>query len=214
MELINVILSTRNPSKELQIKEFFAGSPSFKILTLDEAGIEGEATEDGTTLEENAIAKASFAFRKSRGNIDGFAMADDTGLLINALRGAPGVRSARWAGEHATTEEITAYTLRALEGHQDRSAIFRTVVALIAPTGKVEYFHGEVPGQILTSPRCPPQPKMPYSCIFIPDGSHKVFAEMTTAEENEHSHRGMAFRKAKEFLDGLLLSWHLTHVVI
>jgi len=194
---MNIILSTRNPSKAEQIKAIFTGS-SISILTLTEAGIKGDAIEDGVTLRENALKKAIFAHQKGS-----WAMADDTGLFIAILDGSPGSRAARWAGETATTEEITKYTLKMLEGKVDRSAIFETVVALISPEGKKYFFSGKVKGHIIEAPRTLPQLNMPYSSIFVPDGTNKVLAEMTVEEENNISHRGKAFRLVRIFLEKL-----------
>jgi len=190
---VPIILSTRNPSKAEQIRALFGDVPLF-VRTLSEMGIEGEAVEDGLSLEENAVKKARFALRPGH-----LAMADDTGLFIDALGGRPGVHAARWAGD-VSTEEITQYTLRQLEGVWDRGATFKTVVALVSPDGKERYFSGEVRGVILDAPRVPPQPKMPYSPIFVPEGSDKVWAEMTTEEENAISHRGKAFRLVRDYL--------------
>jgi XTP/dITP diphosphohydrolase len=191
---MNIILSTRNPSKAEQIKAVFTSLP-ISVLTLSDRGIEGEAVEDGVTLEENSLKKALFAHRLGE-----WAMADDTGLFIDALDGKPGVYAARWAGETATTDEITQYTLKQLQGITDRSATFKTTVSVISPNGKQFFFTGEVRGQLLDAPRTAPQPKMPYSPLFIPEGSNKVWAEMTTDEENAISHRGKAFRLVREFL--------------
>lgn len=196
---MNIILSTHNPSKALQIKAVFNGSP-LSVSTLAEAGIEGEAVEDGTTLEVNAAKKAWYAHEHS--DKKSWTMADDTGIFIDALNGEPGVYSARWAGE-VSTAEITAYTLKRLEGVTDRSATFRTVVVAISPEGIEHTFVGEVRGVLLIEPRVPPQPKMPYSPLFVPDGQEKVWAQMTTEEENAISHRGIAFRKARAFLEKL-----------
>lgn len=195
-----IILSTRNPSKAEQIKAIFAGSP-YAILTLTEAGIEGDAVEDGTTLHENALKKARFAHEHGKEKV--WVMADDTGLFIKHLNGEPGIRSSRWAGETASTEDITRYTLKRLEGAADRSASFETVVAMISPDGKEHFFSGQVIGVILEAPRTPPQPKMPYSGIFLPNRSDKVWAEMTVEEENRISHRGGAFRQARAFLENM-----------
>lgn len=191
---MKIILATRNPSKAEQIKAVFAGSDII-IRTLSEAGIDGEAVENGKTLEENSLKKALFAHKSGA-----WAMADDTGLFINALAGEPGIKSGRWAGETATTEEILQFTLKQLEEKTDRSAYFETVVALLSPEGKQYFFTGKVDGHLLEIPRVPPQPKMPYSCIFQPDGFDKVWAEMTTEEENKISHRGKAFLQVREFL--------------
>jgi XTP/dITP diphosphohydrolase len=196
---MNIILSTRNPSKAEQIKAVFVDVP-VAVLSLADAGIEGEAVEDGATLEVNSMKKAMFAHRPGQ-----WSMADDTGLFIDALGGRPGVYSARWAGETAKTDEITQYTIKQLEGVKDRSATFKTVVALISPEGEQKFFSGEVRGILLDAPRVPPQPKMPYSPLFVPEGSDKVWAEMTTQEENAISHRGKAFRLTREHILKLLM---------
>lgn len=188
-----IILSTRNPSKTEQIKAIFNGAP-VRVLTLTEAHIDGEAVEDGHTLEENALKKALFAHRFGK-----WSMADDTGLFIAALGGKPGIHAARWAGD-VSTDEITAHTLKALAGVKDRRATFKTVVALVSPSGIPSCFVGEVEGQLLEAPRVRPQPKMPYSPLFVPDGSDKVWAEMTTEEENAISHRGKAFHQARDWI--------------
>lgn len=195
---MDIILSTRNPSKALQIQEVFDGS-DVTVLTLDDVGIKGEAVEDGTTLEENAFKKADFAHTLSPNS---WTMADDTGLFITALNGEPGIHAARWAGD-VSTDEITEYTLQRLEGALDRSAIFRTIVVLISPEGERHVFTGEIEGSLLEARRVPPQPKMPYSPLFVPIGQTLCWAEMSTEEENRISHRGIAFRKVLEFLKQL-----------
>lgn len=194
---MNVVLSTRNPSKAEQIKAVFAGSP-ISILTLDEARIEGQGIEDGVTLEENALAKAMFVHQQ---DLNIWAMADDTGIFIDALEGRPGVYTADWNGGNKDTDQMTAWILRQLEGVQNRLAIFRTTVAIVSPMGKHYFFTGEVQGRILSSARAATQFKMPYAPIFMPDGTDKVWAEMTIEEENKISHRGKAFQKAREFLE-------------
>lgn len=196
---MKIILSTRNPSKAEQIRAVFHGAP-ISVLSLDDAGIEGEGIEDGTTLAENALKKALFAHQHS----GSWAMADDTGLFIDALGGEPGIKAARWAGETATTNEITTHTLRVLEGATERGARFETVVAIVTPDGAQHFFSGEVRGTLLDTPRVRPQPKMPYSPLFIPEGSNLVWAEMTVEAENEISHRGKAFRQARAFLEEML----------
>jgi XTP/dITP diphosphohydrolase len=192
---MKIILSTRNPSKIKQVKALFLGS-LISVSTLEETGIQGEGIEDGATLQENSLKKALFAHQPGQ-----WSMADDSGLFITALDGAPGVKSGRWAGENATTDEITKHTLKTLQEKTDRSAFFETVVTLISPEGKEYFFSGKVHGHLLREPKVPPQPKMPYSSIFSPNGINKVWAEMTTEEENNLSHRGQAFRQIREFLE-------------
>jgi XTP/dITP diphosphohydrolase len=198
LRYMKIILSTRNPSKATQIKAMF-NNPSITILTLSEAGIEGDAIEDGTTLEENAYKKAIYAWDNLKEKT--WVVAEDTGLFITALGGKPGIKAARWAGETATTDEIMNYTLKQLEGVTDRSAYFETVVILLSPDGTKVVFKGKVDGTLLEKPSVKPQPKMPYSPLFMPNGSDKVWAEMSIKEENEISHRGKAFQKVVKFLE-------------
>jgi XTP/dITP diphosphohydrolase len=196
---MKIVLSTRNPSKTEQIRAIFADS-SISVIALNETSIEGDVVEDGKTLRENALKKALFVAKHLQPKV--WVMADDTGIFIKALSGRPGVKSARWAGE-TTTEQITQYTLKQLEGVTDRSAIFETVVAVVSPEGQQYFFSGKVHGKILEASRVPPQPKMPYSPIFVPDGTNLTWAEMTLEQENSISHRGKAFRQAREFLESL-----------
>ena len=200
MEL-EILLSTGNATKTEQIRAIFRGTP-FKIRTLSEARIKGASGEDGTSLEENALQKARFAHE--HGHPDWWAVADDTGLFINALNGEPGVRSARWAGETATTEETMNYCLARLKGKIDRSASFKTVVAAISPEGKEHFFTGEVPGYIIEQPLGRNQTGMPYSSIFMPKGADQTWAQMSVAVENAISHRGIAFRKLREFFESTI----------
>lgn len=196
---MEVILSTRNPSKVKQIKAIFEGSP-ITILTLDDAKIEGQGIEDGITLEQNTFKKALFVHQAKP---DMWVMADDTGIFINALNGRPGVDTANWTGGNKETEQITWWILQQLKDVKYRSATFKTVVAVISPEGERFFFTGQVQGKILQTPKTKPQPKMPYSSIFQPDKSDKVWAEMTVKEENEISHRGIAFKKALGFFKSL-----------
>lgn len=193
---IDIILSTRNPSKASQIKTMFEGLP-VRILTLEDANVRGEAIEDGKTLEENASKKVRFAWEQTKR----WCPADDTGLFIDALGGQPGIHAARWAGLEAQTEEIMRFTLEKLKHIPQgrREATFKTVAAMINPQGELSIFMGEVRGTILSVPRVACQPKMPYSAIFVPDGQLKVWAEMSAGEENAISHRGKAFRQVYNF---------------
>jgi XTP/dITP diphosphohydrolase len=195
---MNIILSTRNLSKVTQIQELF-GDSNIRVLTLDDANIEGEANEDGITLEENAFKKAWFAYEHAGKNA--WTMADDTGLFIKALDGKPGIFAARWAGEGVSTEDTMNFCLQQLLGATDRSAVFRTSVVVISPDGKEHVFSGEVTGHLREAPLVPPQLKMPYSPLFVPDSQELSWAEMTTEQENAISHRGTAFRQVKSFLE-------------
>lgn len=194
---MEIILSSSNPSKIVQIRPFFNGLP-VTLLTLREAGIDGDAVEDGATLEENALKKAHFAWQAK----GGWTLADDTGLFIDALDGRPGIHAARWAGE-VPTDAITSYTLEQLAGVplEKRTATFETVAALVDPMGHHYVFSGKIRGHLRFMPLVPPQPKMPYSGLFVPEGETRAWAQMTTEEENAISHRGKAFRQVCRFLE-------------
>ena len=200
---MEIVFASRNPSKLDQFKAFFR-SASFKVYSLDDVGIEGEVEESGETLEENAMLKALHAFNKLKSQKRYWIISDDTGFYINALDGLPGIKATRWAGEDKTTEEITRYTLDQLRESHNRDAKFVAVVVIISPKAEEVIVTGEVTGKILRHPRVKPQPMMPYSPIFVPDGSKKVFAQMTPNEENKISHRGIAFRKARALLENFL----------
>lgn len=197
---MDIILSTRNPTKARQIKAVFAGS-RFNILTLDDAHIEGKVIEDGVTLQENSFKKARYAHERAPAGT--WTMADDTGIFIDALGGEPGIQAAYWGGAALTTEERMRFIIKQMEDIEDRSATFRTCVALVSPEGTEYFFIGEAAGRLLETPRAEPQPEMPYSPLFVPDGDTRSWAEMTTEEENVISHRGKAFAQARAFLEDL-----------
>jgi XTP/dITP diphosphohydrolase len=200
---MKIILSTGNPSKALQIGAVFAGS-NIEVLTLADVGILEGSPEEGDTVEANSRQKALFAWEKT--GKKHWTMADDTGLFIDALDGAPGKDAALWAGEVTPGEKTMHFTLEKLLSvpHDLRSATFMTVATLVSPDGEAIIFTGEVRGKLLDTPRAECQPKMPYSPIFVPDGHEKTWAEMTTEEENAVSHRGKAFSQVREYLLGIL----------
>jgi XTP/dITP diphosphohydrolase len=193
---MKITLSTNNDTKVVEVKDIFKGS-SIQVKSLKESGIVGKAIEDGKTAKENSRKKVIFAYKNNGGD---WAMADDTILSIDALDGAPGVYSARWAGEYATTDDITKYTLDKLRGKTNRGATFETVVVVKSPDGEEYVFEGRCRGRIAEIARTKARPQMPYSPIFIPDGFEVSLAEMTIPEENAISHRGQAFRQALDFL--------------
>lgn len=198
---MEIILSSRNQSKIHQIQGIFEGS-RVKILSLDDAKIEGEAFEDGTTLEMNALKKAMYAYEQSGGNY--CTMADDTGIFIEAFQGEPGVNTAFWGSDEGKT--TTEKVLAKMEGQTNRNATFETVVAVVTRIKEVFVFRGEVKGVLRDKIEVTPQPQMPYSPLFQPLGQDKVWAEMTREEENAISHRGIAFRKVREFLETGILT--------
>jgi XTP/dITP diphosphohydrolase len=199
---MDIILSTRNPTKALEIKTMLKEF-NVNILTLSEAGIQGEAVEDGNTLEENAAKKIDYAGLQLN-NRAVWIMADDSGIFITALDGAPGIKAARWAGDDATTEEIMNYTLKQMSSIKDRSATFRTAIVLQSPEGKKFHFEGVTAGQLAETPKTHPKPAMPYTAIFSPNGTSKVLAEMTIDEQKGVSSRGKAVLQVVEFLKDVL----------
>ena len=194
---MRLILSTQNPSKALQIQTLL-NIPELEVITLAELDIHDDVEENGTTLEENAAAKALFAYEK----IGGYCIGEDTGLYIDTLDGRPGIHAKRWAGENTTTEEIRDFTLEQLRNvpFEKRTATFKTVAVLMTPDGSRHVFNGEKAGHILETPRMECQPAMPYSALVQPLGESRTWVEMSTEEENAISHRGIAIRALRDFL--------------
>ena len=198
MDIIQAALATNNPTKLDQILPIL-DPKRFILFTAKEMGVEGKAVEDGKTLLENGIKKVRYVYDRLTEKI--WVIADDTGLFIDALGGLPGVDTAVWAGEDVSEEVTMNYCLKQMEGIKNRRATFRTVAVLMSPLGDIYSFEGEARGVILEVPRSKPQPKMPYSPIFVPDdGDGRSWAEMGVEEENSISHRGKAFRQARDFL--------------
>lgn len=194
---MQLVFATHNPGKVTEMRAILAGL-SVEIASADEVGVHEDVIEDGVTFAENALKKARFVSQRT----GKWAVADDSGLSIDALDGAPGVFSARWAGEGATGDQLVAYTLNELQGVPEhrRTAWFETAAALVSPDGQEWTFSGRLDGMIPLSPRGTPRDRLPYDVIFIPEGHAKTFAEMSDDEKNSLSHRGDAFRQLKEFL--------------
>ncbi len=165
----------------------------FRIVTLREVGITEDIPEDKPTLEGNALQKARYIAERTGED----CFADDTGLEVDALDGEPGVRSARYATDGHDFEANNALLLKNMEGVADRSARFRTVIALIVG-GQEFLFEGVVEGRIAESPAgCG---GFGYDPLFIPEGGEVTFAEMPAEAKNAISHRGRAVLKLAEFL--------------
>ncbi|HTW96178.1 MAG TPA: RdgB/HAM1 family non-canonical purine NTP pyrophosphatase [Candidatus Methylomirabilis sp.] len=200
---MKLVFATHNQGKIKEMKKILAGLP-WEILSASEAGVTEEPVEDGATFADNALLKAKFVADK----VHEWTVADDSGLCVEALNGAPGVFSARWAGENATGEEKAEKVLRELGDtpEENRGAYFESSVALVAPDGRHWIFTGRVQGKITSERREKiKRPHLPYDAIFIPDNYEKTFGEMTDEEKNALSHRGQAFRKLKDFLLSLKL---------
>lgn len=185
---MQIVLATRNDDKHKEIMNILQHD-DIEILSLKSFPDAPEVEETGTTLSENALLKA-----KSAAEATGLpAIADDTGLMVDALEGAPGVRSARFAGENATYGENCSLLLSKLKNVPEtkRTAKFVCVAALVDANTSVTS-SGEVNGMILTEPRG--GNGFGYDPIFLPDESELSFGEMTIEEKRLMSHRGKAFK--------------------
>jgi XTP/dITP diphosphohydrolase len=192
------VLATRNPHKVEELTALLGDSEVTLMSSSDFPDVP-EVVEDGATLEENAIAKAE-AVCSATGLP---ALADDTGLEVVALGGAPGVVSARYAGPSASYEDNNRKLLSELKGipRDERRAVFRCVVALSVPGRGVSTVEGRTEGVILESPRG--GHGFGYDPLFLPDGCDRTYAEMPQAEKNAWSHRGRAAAKARDLLAAL-----------
>lgn len=173
--------------------------PELKLLTPSDIGITGEVVEDGASFEENAMIKARSVWKSGK-----LAIADDSGLCVNALGGAPGIYSARYAGEPSSDERNNAKLLTELEKVSDRSAYFICVIACILPSGESFTVSGKAHGSILAAPAG--NGGFGYDPLFFSADAGKSFAELTPDEKNSISHRGRALRRLKERLETALCS--------
>jgi len=186
-----IIFATNNLHKLSEVRALLENI--FEIVSLKDIGFYGDIPETGATLAENAAQKSHFIFE--RYGLDCFA--DDTGLEVDALDGAPGVYSARYAGEHASYEENVTKLLDALSGEENRKACFKTVVSLIL-NGIEFQFEGRVDGLILEQRTG--NSGFGYDPVFLPEGYAESFAEISPELKNRISHRGKAMQKLLEFL--------------
>jgi len=184
---MKIILATHNRNKVREISEIL---PGWEIASEDSG-----AEETETTFRGNALLKARALKDRHPG---AWILADDSGLEVAALGGAPGVRSARYAGEDGNTPANNALLLKNLEGVEDRRARFVCAIALIDPEGNEETVEGHCPGRILTAPAG--AGGFGYDPLFVPDGFDRTFAELTGAEKNSISHRGRALAKMVELM--------------
>jgi XTP/dITP diphosphohydrolase len=188
---MKLIFATNNQNKVKEFRSLLGDQ--FEIITLHEAGIDIDIPEPHDTLEANATEKSSTIHRMTGES----CFAEDTGLEIAALDGAPGVLSARYAGEQKEAADNIVKVLQEMAGKNDRSAQFRTVISLIL-NGQEYQFEGVSKGHIAIASRG--SDGFGYDPIFIPEGSTRSFAEMDLAEKNNYSHRARAFRKFVDFL--------------
>lgn len=186
------VFSTNNAHKLEEVRDILG--EKMEVLSLKEIGCHDDIPETADTLEGNALQKARYIYERYHAD----CFADDTGLEVEALHGAPGVYSARYAGGNGHDSEANMRKLLAdMEGMENRKARFRTVFALIV-NGKEHLFEGIVKGTILKTRRG--TSGFGYDPIFVPEGHTETFAEMGNALKNQISHRAVATRKLCHFL--------------
>jgi len=197
---MKIVIATNNTHKVHEIKKILTGI-NVELFTLSDLGIIIEIEEDKDTLEGNAFKKA-----KEVSQACGIpALADDTGLFVDALDGAPGVYSSRYSGENATYDDNCNKLLNELEGirNENKSAYFKTVVCYYESEDKNMFFNGICKGKIIKEKRG--NNGFGYDPLFVPEGFNKTYAEMNDEEKNNISHRGKAFEAARNFLQEMIL---------
>ncbi len=187
---MKILIASRNAHKIQEIREIFDLPGVEWVSTAEFPGLP-DVVEDQDTFEGNAIKKAVELARAT----GLWALADDSGLEVTALGNAPGVYSARYAGEPCSHANNNAKLLRELAGKADRSARFRCVAALSDPAGRAETVSGACPGRIIEQLRG--AQGFGYDPLFVPDGFEATFAEMGSEQKNKLSHRGRAMTLAK-----------------
>ena len=188
---MKLVFATHNPGKLQEVREMLA--PKYDVMGLNDLNDHEDIVEDAPTLEGNAIIKAQTVWQ--RHGLPCFS--DDTGLEIDALNGAPGVYSARYAGPHKNPQDNMDKVLQELAGTENRKAQFRTAVALHWK-GEYKIFEGMIRGTIATERMG--EKGFGYDPIFIPEGYQTSFAQMHPSIKNSISHRGHAIRALVDFL--------------
>jgi len=190
-----LLLSTRNLHKRREMEEILKDL-DVEVLTLDEVGISTVIEEDGATFAANAIKKAGTIAMLS----DCITLADDSGLVVDALDGAPGIYSARFAGENATDQDNNLKLMKLLQEVEIplRTARFVCMIAICTPQGKTFTVEGRCEGRIGLTPRG--QGGFGYDPLFIPEGYDQSFAELGEAVKNRISHRARALQEARKVL--------------
>jgi XTP/dITP diphosphohydrolase len=192
-----IVLATRNKGKTREITALLKDFP-VEIKDLDDFGPIPEVIEDGKTFDDNAYKIASFTSR-----ILGYpAMADDSGLCVEALGGAPGIFSARYAGENATDQDNVKKVLEDLKGQKNRNASFKCVISIAVPTGAALTYEGECKGIIIDEPAG--ANGFGYDPVFFYPELNKTFAQLTIDQKAGVSHRGQALREIADEMDKIL----------
>ena len=190
-----LIFATNNSHKLTEVRA--ALDDAFDVVSLSDIGLAGDIPETADTLQGNALQKAEWV--AARVGAPTLVIADDTGLEVEALGGAPGVYSARYAGEHCSFDDNIDKLLAALDGQENRHACFRTVICLLGSTPQPRYFEGRVDGQILTE-RHSQGEGFGYDPVCMPDRVAVTVAEMPLDVKNRISHRGLAVKSLAEYL--------------
>lgn len=188
-----IVLATRNEGKVKELRKMLEGT-DIDLRSLNDFGPIPEAVEDGETFDDNAYKKALFTAR-----VLGLpAMSDDSGLVVEALDGAPGVYSARYAGENATDSDNIDKLLKEMAGQTNRKATFECVVSITVPSGPALTYEGHCEGEITAERQG--EGGFGYDPVFFSPELGKTFAESSMEEKNKISHRGRALAQvAKEF---------------
>jgi XTP/dITP diphosphohydrolase len=188
---MNLVFATNNENKAKEIQQLIGNA--YTIKTLKNIGCTADIEETGKTLHENASIKSNYVASHFKIN----CFADDTGLLVDALNGAPGVYSARYAGEQKNADDNMNLLLKNVLTNENRTAKFVTVISLIIDE-KEYFFEGELKGEIIMEKRG--ENGFGYDPIFVPDNYTKTLAELSLNEKNSISHRAIAFNKLRDFL--------------
>ena len=193
---MKIVLATNNTHKIEEIKDILSG-PQLEILTLNDFKDFPKIEETGKTLEENAILKAKVIYQFTKV----ISLADDSGLEVDALSGAPGVRSSRFAGKHCSYKDNNVKLLSLMKNipWEKRGATFVCVVAIAKDLDNIITVRGEVRGIITTEERG--ESGFGYDPVFYLPELGKTFAQLSFEEKNERSHRAFAFKKAKELIE-------------
>jgi len=197
-ERLTLVIATGNPGKTAEIRDMLKGYP-IDIKNLDDFGPIPPVVEDGDTFDENAYKKASFVSK-----ILGYpALADDSGLVVDALDGAPGVYSARYAGENASDQQRYTKLLDEMKGHTNRQAAFECVISLAVPTGAALTYEGRCEGLIAEEPSG--DGGFGYDPVFYYPPLKKTFGELSREDKSRISHRGKAMGELKDEFDKVLI---------
>lgn len=195
MQLKKIIVATGNAHKLEEISKIFSG---VEVLSQKQCGFSEEVEETGATFIENALIKARAASKALKEVV----LADDSGLCVKSLGGAPGVHSARYAGDHGNDKANRVLLLKNMQGVEDRTAWFECALALVFPDGNEITLSGKTYGKILHEEVG--EQGFGYDSLFFSDDLQKSFAQADMSEKNAVSHRGRALALLKEKLEALL----------